>query len=116
MKSTSVRLTFDNAHLDTVLAELALYLKAFDTFESIPESIRSVIDECLSGRGFEFTCVDAGAAIGAGERLAKVQLSGRLLEVLATLRTLQGNASGHRNPRNQSSSKKASAIMAGIRG
>jgi hypothetical protein len=89
--SGQAKVVFDEGHARKLFAELAIRLKAFDSFESVPEHVRSVLKECLAGRGFEFAYTSAGAALSAGEGLVKIRIAGNLEGALATLRAMQGD-------------------------
>ena len=82
---------FDEGHAKNLFAELALRLKAFDSFERVPEHIRAMLQECLTGSGFEFTYLEAGPAlrIPTGERLVEIRIGGRIHDALAALRAMQ---------------------------
>ena len=91
MDRSQARLVFDESDARALFDELAARLKAFDSIECVSHHVRSVFEECLAGRGFEFTYADAGAALGASEGVIKVKIGGSLEGVLATLRAMQGD-------------------------
>lgn len=95
MDSKVARLVFDSAHAEAMLDELSLRLKAFNSFELVPDEVRSMIEESLSGSGLEFAHLDDGTTTGAGERFLKVRIVGRLERALSTLRAMQGDVVGH---------------------
>jgi hypothetical protein len=86
-----IPILFDADDFQRRLDELFLRLKAWDSFEAIPEPVRNILDDCLSGRGFEFAYVRGRATSSTGDGLLKIQVVGKLDEALATLRAMQGD-------------------------
>jgi len=91
MTESIATVVFDVADLDALLSELFSRLEAFDSFERVPNSVRSALEECFAGRGFHFTYSDARSAANARERLIKVRLGGDLDRALSTLRAVQAD-------------------------